>query len=202
MPLLDADIAAQPTSEGKQRRPLIIVLVLALVVAGVTLGIFAFVPEQATQTVRQVVQAAKSLLKKEDPPADGTKEDDFAQPAVSSQRKRQRHDSTPVAPTVSTVPAEPPVAPPLVAPPRLLHNPDLPPGTSRVKVREILGEPDLIVSKVDHGRVVEHFVYVNSSLHSAISVLLIDGRVTSIQPGTPSVGLSKTAAKSTPAKRD
>ena len=202
MPLLDADIAVLPASEGKGRRPLIITLAIALGVAGVTIGIFVCVPEQATETVREVVQAAKSLLKVDNPPANPTKEDDFAQPEISSHRKLRGHGATSGDPKAPTVPVEPSAVQPGGSPPRLLHNVDLPPGANRLKVRELLGEPDLIVSKVEHNHVVEHFVYVNNSLHSATSVMLIDGRVSSVQAGTPTVGLSKTATKSTPAKTD
>jgi hypothetical protein len=44
---------------------------------------------------------------------------------------------------------------------------------------------------------VEHFVYVNRSQSSAISVLLVDGRVTSVYSGMPSVWIGRSAIRAT-----
>jgi hypothetical protein len=195
VPLLDADIAAQQPIEGKRRGLFLVVLMVALAIAGVTIGIFAWMPEQATKTVREVVEAAKSLIQTDSPPENPAKEEEFQQPGNSAKRKPHGHDSTPVVAPATTVGIEPVTARPTASPPRLLHNADVPHGTTRAKVRELLGEPELVVSKLEHGRVVEHLVYVNNSLHSAITVLLVDGRVSSVQSGTPTVGLSKAKAQ-------
>jgi hypothetical protein len=175
-------------------------LVLASVLASLTIGVFVFVPEQATETVREVIQAAQSFMKKEEPPADATKNEDAAKPAHSLRRTLRSHNSTAGIPSASTGSAEPAPAPRPAAPKdRLLHKGDLPPGTARAAVRELLGEPDLVLSKIEKGHVVEHYVYVNRSLNSATSIMLMDGRVFSVSIGVPSVGVNETATKLTPA---
>ena len=128
MPLLDADIAGLPVNEGKGRRPLIITLAIALAIAGLMIGIFTFVPEQATVAVREVVQAAKTLLKIDNPPANSTKEEEPATPEFSSHRTLRGHHSTTTDPKAPTARVEPSAAQPGGSPPRLLHKVDLPPG--------------------------------------------------------------------------
>ena len=175
---------------------------LASVLASLAIGVFVFVPEQATETVREVIQAAQSLMKREEPPADATKEEDSVKPAHSSRRTLRSHNSTAGIPPASTGPVEAPAPAAIPAAPksRLLHKGDLPPGTARAAVRELLGEPDLVLSKIEKGHVVEHYVYVNRSQNSATSVMLIDGRVFSVSIGMPSVGVNEMAAKLTPGK--
>ena len=63
-------------------------------------------------------------------------------------------------------------------------------GSTRARVRELLGEPDLAVSKTENDHLVEHFVYINPVRRSATTMLLLDGRVASVYPGMPSVSLN------------
>ena len=68
-----------------------------------------------------------------------------------------------------------------------LRQADVPLGTSRRTVRELFGEPDLAISKLDKDSVVEHFVYVNQLRHVATTILLVGGKVVSVYGGIPSV---------------
>jgi len=60
-------------------------------------------------------------------------------------------------------------------------------GASRLRVRELLGEPDLAVSKLEKDNVVEQFVYVDQLQNMATTIFLVDGRVVSVYSGVPSV---------------
>lgn len=202
MPLLDVEIAPHQQTEAKRQRAVTIAIVLAVVVGSLAITVFVFVPEQATETVREVIQAAQSLIKKEDPPVAATRLEGSAKPALSSRRTLRSHPATGEIPAASTGLAEAPALAPRSARPKgsLLHSSDLPPGTGRAKVVELLGEPDLVLSKLEKGRVVEHYVYVNRSDNTATSVMLIDGKVASINTGVPSIGINEMAAKSIPAR--
>src|SRR5262249_47444313 len=68
-------------------------------------------------------------------------------------------------------------------------------GTVRAGVRGLRGDADVIMYKREKGHEVESFVYIDRQHSSATTVLLIDGRVVSIDSGTPVVSASQSAQK-------
>jgi len=172
--------------------------VLGIAGAGLIIGLlFLFAPQQATKAVREVVQAAQALVVKQDPPAATAEEQqDESKPATFSKRKPRRDPAVPdVQPAFAGRP-EPSPAQPVTPQSRPFRSAELPPGTARLKVRELFGEPDLALYKLEKDHVVEHFVYVNRAQRYASSVQLVDGRVTSVSSGMPLVWTGRSAIQS------
>lgn len=197
MPILDADVAVKEVQGLKTGPPrLKLAPALALVAGGLAIGLmFLLAPKQAKKTVRQVVQAAQSLVKKSPEPK-ASKDEEESDSAPSSGRHRVRHSARPGNglsghTTVATVrrPRPPrPHAEPAGPPPRpSLHDSELPVGTVRSQVKEMFGDPDLELYKLEKEHEVEHLVYVNRAMNYATSILLVDGRVASVYDGMPSV---------------
>jgi hypothetical protein len=185
VPLLDADIALKPVI-AKKIEPLRIALVLGIAAVGLAIGLFFLLaPKQAKKTVREVVQAAQALVKKDPTVAKAEEQEEDESPPATFRKHRPRRGVVAVggAPARSKLSPVHPVAPQPDAP----RNPDLPLGTARRKVRELLGEPDLALYMLEMNHEVEHFVYVNRAQSSATSVLLVDGKVALVYSGMPSV---------------
>jgi len=142
--------------------------------------------------VHQIAQAAEALLVEKDPlKAASEQETDTSlwTPRNSKRRRsnvsdrpttaRQRLPSPPIEP-VEYVPAARSSA----------QMADLIPGTTRAGVRQLLGDPDVTMYKLEKDHEVENFVYVDRQQSSATTVLLLDGRVVSVDTGTPVVRAS------------
>ena len=194
MPILDSDLQTE-TLHIKQRQPARLPLALGfgIVAIGVSVGVMFLVsPKQTKQTVNQVVQAAQELVAKVSPakPVEEDAEDEET-PAVSTTRRTRRGSSAAPRPRTSRSAAHNPAsdsaaAPPAAAPAKL-PNWNLPVGTARGKVREMVGEPDLDLYKLEKNHELEYLVYVNRTDKQATSVLLVDGLVASVYSDTPSV---------------
>jgi hypothetical protein len=58
-------------------------------------------------------------------------------------------------------------------------------GTERAKVLELYGDPDLKISFLDHGSLIEQFTWVNKSLGTVTNISLKAGRVVDIRKTSP-----------------
>jgi len=193
---LDADLAPKPAHE-KKTGPLGLALAPGIAALGLMIGVlFLFAPKQTTKAVREVVQAAQSLVLKKDPPAAAGEEQEYeGKPSTFSKRRLRREAAAPDGPAALAGRAEPSPAQAATLQHRPFPSTDLPLGTGRAKVRELFGEPDLALYKLEKEHVVEHFVYVDRSQSFAMSVLLVDGKVTSVYSGMPSVWSGKSASR-------
>jgi hypothetical protein len=186
--LLDADITPE---RDRERTPSWLGLLVWAGVAALVLTIglaFLFAPKPVTQAVRQMVQAAEALVTK-NPPKQETEEESHAEPLT---RPKQNPSRAAGMDEPGSLASSPPtqdlaVSRPAVPQGSPLRHKDLPPGTERARVRELLGEPDLTLYSLEKGQVVEQFVYVNQAQSDATSVMLVDGKVVSVNTGTPSV---------------
>jgi hypothetical protein len=184
---LEADVELNPGQEQSSGwLGLIVVAGIAAVGVAISLA-FLLAPKPAAETVRRIVQAAEALVTNAVPT-----------PAVLEEKpltltKHWPRRAAPDVPGTSAPKPEGrlPVPVDLVPPARSEGSPsqnaELTPGTARSRVRELLGEPDLTLYKVEKSHVVEHFVYVHPVQNYASSVLLMDGRVASVYNGSPSV---------------
>lgn len=188
MPLLDADVAPKLVQEQSPGwRGLIVWPGIAAL--GLAIGLaFLFAPKPTTQTVRRMVQAAEALVRK-DPPKPAAEEEHDNKPLTLPKHSPRRGAAPDVPAALAPKPTgQAPVAVHPVTPEGSpLQNAELPLGTARARVRELLGEPDLALYKLERDHVVEHLVYVNRLQNYARSVLLMDGRVVSVDIGIPSV---------------
>jgi hypothetical protein len=198
--LLDADQAKKPVRiETLRPGRLKLALGVAVGVLGVCVAgglIFFLTSKPARKTVREVVKAAEALVKKSPvtPADEAAVEGETLTPAKRGGRllsgstrlrarqalvRRTRPAGARAHPSVgaSEGTAESPQ----------VKNPELPLGTARSKVREMFGEPDLEIYKIEKDHEVEHLVYVNRAQNNATSVLLVDGRVASVYSGMPSI---------------
>jgi hypothetical protein len=186
--LLDADITPERDRERNSSwLGLLVWAGAAALVLAVGLA-FLFAPKPVTQAVRQMVQAAEALVTK-NPPKQPAEEESVAGPLARTKQNPPRAAGTDKPGSLASSPATQDLAvpPPAVPQGSPLRHKDLPPGTERARVRELLGQPDLTLYSLEKGHVVEHFVYVSEAQGYATSVMLIDGRVVSVNTGTPSV---------------
>jgi hypothetical protein len=185
--LLDADIA--PERDRERNSSWLGLLVWAGAAALVlTIGLaFLFAPKPVTQAVRQMVQAAEALVTK-NPPKHEAEEESRAERLTRSRQNPRRSAGTDNPESLAPSPATQDLARshPAVPEGSPLRHKDLPTGTARARVRELLGQPDLTLYSLEEGHVVERFVYVNQENY-ATSVLLVDGGVVSVNKGIPSV---------------
>jgi hypothetical protein len=187
MPLLDADLAPRP---AKARKPEWLWAAMAALVLAVVTA-FLVVPQQATETVSRIVQAAQGLVDKKDagkPAAEQPADDTRALPAAN-RRTRRPGQPKPVRPLEARLDVLqiPPSAQAGTPESSHLSRLDIPVGTSGDRLRQLLGDPDLAVSTMEQKQTIEHFVYVNQAQTLATTILLMDGRVVSICTGTPSL---------------
>ena len=193
MPLLDSDLAQQEV-QGEKTGPsrLKLALGLAMAVLGLGIGlIFLLAPKQAQKTVSQVVQAAQSLVKKS--PAAAVPEEDESEPVLMAKRTPRRFAGSGTPPRAHISAPQPSAAPgsgtqaPGVRARRSLESANLRLGTARGEIREMFGDPDLELYKLEKEHEVEHYVYVDRARNYATSILLVDGRVAMVFGGMPSV---------------
>ena len=190
MPLLDADLTS-----NAQQRPAWLNQVLWPTIAGFGVAvalIFLIAPKPATQTVREIVQAAEELLER-DPPRAASEQETDTNLWTHRKTKRRRHANVSDIPTTSLQRLPRHATEPVdsVPPERTsVHMVDLTPGIARASVRHLLGDPDVIMYKLEKNHEVENFVYVDRLQSSATTVLLMDGRVVSVETGTPVVRAS------------
>ena len=194
--LLDADITPE---QARERNPSWFGLLVwaGLAALGLTIGLaFLFAPKPMTQAVRQVVQAAEALVTK-NPPKHEAEEESRAEPLTRSRQSPRRAAGPDKPESLASNPAKQDLAEsrPVVPESNPLRHTDLPPGTARARVRELLGRPDLTLYSLEKGHVVEHFVYVNQAQTYATSVLLVDGGVVSVSTGIPSVAPTRGSAR-------
>jgi hypothetical protein len=190
VPLLDADLATNPPKPRKARSlPLVVWLGIAALGIAISL-VFLLAPKRATETLGRVMEAAEALVKKDPPkPADEQQEEDSKPLTFARRGSRRTAAPDPVAalPAKRTELGAPEPAQALAPESTLLPHADVPLGATRGRVRELLGEPDLAVFKLEKENVVEHLVYVNQVQNYATTILLVGGRVVSVYGGIPSV---------------
>ena len=153
-----------------------------------TFGLFfLFAPEQATQTVREVVQTAQRLVK-QDPPKEAADEPtEEHKPQPLPKRVVRRTSASPLVRRDLNVkhsePSQTPPDTPQPTPPSV----HLRLGTERAALREMFGQPDLAIYRQEREHVLEQFVYVNRAQNDATSIVLVDGRVASVYLDNPTV---------------
>jgi hypothetical protein len=190
VPLLDADLAPNPSNVRKARSlPLVVWLGIAAVGISIVL-VFLVTPKRATETLGRVIEAAQALVNKDPPKPAAEQPEDDSNPLIFSKR-RSRRPAAPELPAALTAKrteqAAPGPAQALAPESTPLPHADVPLGATRGRVRELLGEPDLAVFKLEKENVVEHLVYVNQVQNYATTILLVGGRVVSVYGGIPSV---------------
>jgi hypothetical protein len=197
VPLLDADLAPKPADE-KKILPLRLALAVGIAALGLMISLlFLFAPTQTTKAVRDAIQAAQLLVTKEYAPAAATEQQlDEGKTATFLKRKTRRDIAAPEDLPAVAGRTQPSPAQRVTAQRRLFQSTDLPLGTARLKVRELFGEPDLALYKLEKNHIVEHFVYLNRRQNYATSVLLVDGLVTSVYSDMPSVRIGNSAIRS------
>jgi hypothetical protein len=195
VPLLDADLVPAQVRKDSSRGPFLLTFAL-LGAIGLVIAISLFVaPRQAKEVLQEIVQTAQALVKKEPAAKKSPQEESDDTPRTLSHRTRRDHSAHVPTPIAIDRELEPLTVRPATPQRRPLRSSDVPIGMPRPEMRELFGEPDLKLYKLEKDHIVEHFVYINGAQNHATSVMLIDGRVAWVYSGTPSVWNGKNATR-------
>lgn len=200
-PTFHADLGSGPA--GKNARLLkVFAVVLAVLAGGMLVSVVHWGPAKTVDKVRAVVEALKPSAVP--PAAAPAAAEDEAAP--SPRHRQKRAASGPVrmsAPAFSGFSSNPSVSIP--DPPGIAtaggYGIGARAGMDRAKLLELYGKPDLRILALEHGALIERYIWVNRALGSVTDAVLKDGRVVGVLMDPPHPGRKLSASAARPVKK-